>query len=206
MKKFKFTNEVKTGLVVFMAILIGLFFWLRTSDFKTETYSLKTYFNHAEGIKDDAIVALAGIEVGRVTDINFIYKPDQTKVELVLLIDGKAKIREDSIAYIGTTGFIGDAHIGITPGTSAKFLKLDDVIASEDPVEMRELMKRADEIAKNLDGILGDVKTVVSDNKNKIDNIVTNLEETAVNFNEFSEDIKAHPWKLIIKGKEKKKR
>jgi len=206
MKKFKFTNEVKTGLVVLLAILTGLFFWLRTSNFKSETYRLKTYFNHAEGIKADAIVALAGIEVGRVKEVNFVYKPEQTKIELVLLIDGKAKVREDSIAFVGTTGFIGDAHIGITPGTSPKFIKHNGVIASEDPVEMREFMKRAEEISKRLDGILGDVKTVVSDNREKIDNIVTNLEETSVNFNEFSEDIKAHPWKLIIKGKEKKKR
>lgn len=205
MKKLKFTNEAKTGLVVFMAILIGLFFWLRTSNFQSETYSLKTRFNHAEGIKEDAIVALAGIEVGRVKDINFIYEPNHTTVELDLLIDKKAKIREDSIAYIGTTGFIGDAHIGITPGNSTEFLKANSVIVSEDPVEARELMKRADDISEKIDGVLGDVRTVVSDNKEKIDNIVANLEETSANFNEFSEDIKSHPWKLLMKGKEKKK-
>lgn len=202
----KLTNELKTGIVIVIAILIGIFFWLKTSSFKTQEYVLKTHFSHAAGIKNDAIVSLAGIEVGRVSDIKFLYEPEETKVELTLLIDKKAKVRADSIAFVGTTGFIGDAHIGITPGTSKVFLKKNTVIPSEDPIEMRKLMKRADSIAKSLDVICGDVKTIVSDNKEKVDNIVTNLEVTSSNFKEFSDDIKKHPWKLLIKGREEKKK
>lgn len=123
---------------------------------------------------------------------------------LVLSLDKKAKVREDSIAFIGTTGFIGDAFVGITPGVSNNFLTDNSTLMSEDPIEMRRLMKRADEIAKKLDLVLGDMKTIVADNKEKVTNIVSNLEETAVNFKEFSEDIKQHPWKLLAKGKEEK--
>ncbi len=202
----KFANELKTGLMVLMAILVGLFLWLKTVDFRPDVYDLKTYFSHAEGIKESSIVMLAGIEVGTVGGVEFLYNPGETKVKLDLIIDKAAKVRADSIAFIGTTGFIGDAYIGITPGTSPEFLKNNDTIISEDPIEMRKLMKQADEISKNLDAVLGDVKTVVSDNKEKLNNIVLSLEETAVNFNEFSKDIKKHPWKLIIKGKEKKKK
>jgi len=199
----KFTNEIKTGLVVILAILIGIFFWIKTSNFQSETYQIKTKFSHAEGIKENAIVALAGVEVGRVENLKFTYNP-QTKVELILSIDKNAKVREDSIAFIGTTGFVGDAYVGITPGTSAVFAKPGASIISEDPVEMRMLMKRADAIAKKLDGVLGDVKTLVSDNRSKVDNIVSNMEDTTANFKEFSADIKSHPWKLLMKGKEKK--
>ncbi|MBL7157463.1 MAG: MCE family protein [Candidatus Omnitrophica bacterium] len=205
MKKFKFSNEIKTGTVVVAAILIALFFWLRTSNFQTATYSLKTYFGHAEGVKENSVVSLAGIEVGRVGSLRFVYGPDETKVELDLLVDKNAKVREDSIAFIGSTGFIGDAYVGITPGNSNVFLKNNATITSEDPVEMRKLMKKADEIAGKLDSVLGDVKTIVADNKSKVNSIVANLEETTANFNEFSADIKAHPWKLLMKGKEKKR-
>ncbi|MFH1593535.1 MAG: MlaD family protein [Candidatus Omnitrophota bacterium] len=199
----KFSNEIKTGVVVVLAILVGVFFWVKTSNFQSEVYSLKTYFSHADGIKENAIVALAGIEAGRVSSVDFEYDHDRTRVKLILMIDKKAKIRGDSIAFIGTTGFVGDAYIGLTPGTSGTFLKNDDVVASEDPVEMRQLMKRADGIAKKLDGVLGDVKTIVSDNKSKINGIVANLEDTSANIKEFSEDIKQHPWKLLMKGKKK---
>lgn len=201
----KFTNEIKTGVVILAAVLAGLFLWAKTSDFSSGDYKLKTYFTNANGIKENSIVALAGIEAGRVESVKFVYNP-ATRIELVLLLDRKAKVRADSIAYIGSSGFVGDAFIGITPGSSKRFLKDNETLTAEDPVEMRELMKRSEEIARNLDVILADVKTVVSDNKEKVDDIVINLEQTTSNFNEFSTDIKEHPWKLLFKGKEKKAR
>ncbi len=209
----KFTNEIKIGLFVVLALCVGIFLWARTQNLAVDTYVLKTYFSYAGGIRENAVVALSGIEVGRVGKINFKYDPE-TKVEVVLSIKKGAMVHSDSVAYIGTSGFIGDAFIGLTPGTGDyPFAKDGDVIASEDPVQTRELMKRADDISRKLSDTLIDVKELahnlnitVEGNKDNIDNIVKNLEQTAINFNEFSEDIKQHPWKLLIKGKEKKKK
>ncbi|NQT23670.1 MAG: MCE family protein [Candidatus Omnitrophica bacterium] len=208
----KFTNEVKIGLFVVLALCVGIFLWAKTANFASDTYDLKTYFSYAGGLKENAIVSLSGIEVGRVKKINFIYDPE-TKVEVFLSLGNTAKVHADSIAYISSTGFIGDTHVGLTPGTANNpFLKNGAVVASEDPIQAREMMKKADLIAIKLEETLGDVKQLsenlnltVSENKEGIDNIVKNLEQTSVNFNEFSEDIKQHPWKLLLKGKEKKK-
>ncbi len=206
----KITNEFRTGIVVVAAILVGVFFWTKTA-VKTagRPYRLKTYFNYAEGIKPDSTVKLSGIEVGRVEKIKFDYTPE-TKVELTLLLDKKAKVHEDSLAFITTSGMVGDAFIGLTPGSADKpFMKEGSIIISEDPIELRKLFKKADSIAENLDKTLVEVKTlaqnltgVVKDNKPRIDNIVVNLESTSVNFKDFSDDIKKHPWKLLMKGKE----
>lgn len=202
----KISNEVKTGIVVSAAIAVGLFFFVRTTGFKPAPYRIKTAFNYAEGVKKDSIVKLSGVEVGRVESIQFAYNPE-TKIELVLVIDPKAKLREDSMAFISTSGMIGDAYIGITPGSPEKpFLREGDLIMSEDPIETRKLMKRADLIAENLDKALAEVRKmtesvtgVVSENKARLDNIACNLEETSVNFKEFSADIKKSPWKLLMK-------
>jgi len=121
-------------------------------------------------------------------------------VECTLALNRKAKVREDSIAYIGTAGFVGDAYVGITPGKSEIFLKDGAKMASEDPVQMRLLMKKADNIANNLDTIITDIKSVISDNRQNLDNIVLNLEATTENFKEFSDDVKKHPWKIMFKG------
>jgi phospholipid/cholesterol/gamma-HCH transport system substrate-binding protein len=197
----KMSNEFKTGLVVVVAILVTALFWIKTTDFNARPYKLKTFFNYAEGIKPDSIVKLAGIEVGRVEKIQFQYVPE-TKVEVIMAISKKAKIHEDSIAFISTSGMIGDAYIGITPGSAEKaFLKNGALITSEDPVEMRKLMKKADAITQSLETTLAEVKTLVADNKAKVDNIASNIEATTANFKEFSEDIKQHPWKLLMKGK-----
>ncbi|MBD3296037.1 MAG: MCE family protein [Candidatus Omnitrophica bacterium] len=194
----KVPNEIKAGSVVLIAVAIGFIFFFKTMSLTRDTYEVKTYFGYAGDLKQDAIVKLAGIEVGRVTDINFIYGAD-TKVECVLELDEKARIRTDSIAYIGTAGFVGDAYIGITRGKAPEFLGRQDAVKSEDPVQMRELMKKADGIAENLDDILLEVKSLVKENRPNLDSIILNLEDTTKNFKEFSEDVKSHPWKLLFK-------
>ncbi len=202
----KMTNELKTGLIVVAAIVVASIFWLRTTNFSNKPYRLKTQFNYAEGLKEDSIVKLSGIEIGRIEDVKFIYDPD-TKVEITLLLDNDAKIHEDSIAYISSSGIVGDAFLGLTPGSPDKpFVKNGDTVLSEDPVEMRKIMKQVDTIAGSLDKTLmefreltSSVNGVVSDNKVKIDNLLVNMEQTAVNFKEFSEDIKKNPWKLLMK-------
>ncbi len=198
----RFSNEMKAGIVVIVAIVLSIFFFLRTSDFKATKYELKTYFVYAGDLKSDATVKLSGIEVGRVKKMKFIYKPE-TKVECLLEIDGNAKVRTDSIAYIGTAGIVGDAFVGITPGKAEEFMKKGGTLASEDPIQMRLLWKKADEIATNLDSIIADVKDVVAENKENMSNIIVNLEDTTENFKEFSEDVKKNPWKLLFKGEEK---
>ena len=80
----KITNEFKTGMLIVAAILAGVIFYVKTTDFTAKPYKLKTTFNYAEGIKADSIVKLAGIDVGRVEKIEFKYVPE-TKVELDVL-------------------------------------------------------------------------------------------------------------------------
>jgi len=195
----KFSKEIQAGLVIIAAFTVGVMFYVKTSKIRTKTYELKTFFNFAGDLKNNAIVKLSGIEVGRLKQTKFVYTPE-TKVECILQIDQNAKIHKDAIAYIGTFGFVGDAYVGLTPGVSGDFLKNRDVIQSEDPIEMRLLMRKADSIADNLDHILLEVKGIVTDNKQGLNSIVGNLEVTTENFKEFSEDVKKHPWKLLFKG------
>lgn len=205
----KFTNEVKTGIVVVASVLAAALFYVKTTDFTGAPYRVKAYFNYADGVKEDAIVKLCGIEVGRVEKIQFTYAPE-TKVELVLALKEKARVHQDAVAFIATTGLIGDAYIGLTPGTPEKpFLKAGDVLTSEDPVEMRRIWKKAEAITENLDKTLAQVRSltenangILNDNRMRINGIVANIEAMSVNFKDFSSDLKAHPWKLLMKGKE----
>lgn len=206
----KISNEAKTGIVVVAAVAAAALFYVKTTDFNAAPYTVKTYFTYADGIKQDSIVKLSGIEVGRVTDIRFQYAPE-TKVEVELTLNQKATIHEDSIAFIATSGMIGDAYIGLTPGSAAKpVVRAGATINSEDPMEMRLFWKKADLIADSLDATLREVKSlasnvngVITDTKPRLDAILMNIEVMSVNFKDFSQDLKLHPWKLLIKGKEK---
>ena len=202
----KFSNEIKAGSVILLGVLIAVFFLLKTTNFQSKPYELKTYFKYAGDIKKDAIVKLSGIEAGRVVKIDFVYGKETT-VECVLLLDEKAKVRKDSVAHIGTSGFVGDTYVGLSSGTSQTFLKPGDIVASEEPVQMSEIMKQAKKITKDLDDTLISIKTfvtningVVTDNTENVDAIFQNIEVSTQNFKEFTEDIKKHPWKLLFKG------
>lgn len=195
----KISNEVKAGVVVLAALLIGAFFFLKTANFQTRTYELKTYFKFAGDLKKDAVVKLAGIEAGRVTTMNFLYDPE-TKVECIITLNDNIKVRQDSIAYIGTAGFVGDAYIGITGGAAPEFLNDGDTVTSEEPVQMREVMKEVGKTLQEVQSLAANVNGVVKDNKPGIDKIISNVEVTTANLKEFSEDVKKHPWKLLFKG------
>ena len=195
----RITNEIKAGVVVLLGIALCVMFFAKTTNLKKETYEVKTYFTYAGDLQPNAVVKLSGIEAGRLKAMKFVYG-DNTQVECVLEIDSLAKVRTDSIAYIGTAGFVGDAYIGLTFGKSSEFAKDGDIITAEDPIQTRLLMKKADSIAENLDKITLEVKSILVDNKGGIDSIVTNLESITENFKEFSEDVKSHPWKLMFKG------
>jgi phospholipid/cholesterol/gamma-HCH transport system substrate-binding protein len=202
----KISNEAKTGFVIVMAILVTATFYIKTTNFNAAPYKVKTSFTYADGVKQDSIVKLSGIEVGRVTSIKFQYDPE-TKVEMELTLDQKAKLHEDTIAFIATSGMIGDAYIGLTPGSAAKpLVKEGGAIKSEDPIEMRLFWKKADAIASSLDATLLEIKSlaanvngVVTDNKPRIGTILMNVEAMSVNFKDFSQDLKQHPWKLLMK-------
>ncbi|MFH1995497.1 MAG: MlaD family protein [Candidatus Omnitrophota bacterium] len=207
----KISNEVKTGLMVISCFLILAWLVLKTGDVtfsKPEGYNVKLLFSFAGGIEANAPVRLAGVEVGKVKKIELVYTP-RTQAILSVWLDEKAKVRKDSEAYINTLGLMGEKYIELTAGTSDEFLKPGDELVGEDPFQMEKLLKKAETIAENIDEALIDVKALaknvngmVEENRNGIGSIVENLEETSKNFNEFSDDIKRHPWKLLIKGKE----
>ncbi len=58
---------------------------------------------------------------------------------------------------------------------------------------------------KNIVDIADNIEQRLDVNKEPIDNIVNNLELTSKNLEEMSRDLKLHPWKIMYKGKDKKK-
>ncbi len=197
----RISNEIKAGILVLAAVAVGVLFFAKTASFKQETYEIKTAFSFAGNLKNDAIVKLSGVEVGRLTAMAFTYDPE-TKVQCVLDIRSDVKIRKDAVAYIDVAGFVGDAFIGITTGTSPEFVKDGEEIASEEPVQTRLMMKKAEEIEDNLKDVLSRVKGLIVNNRQNLDEIINNIEVITENFEAFSDDIKKHPWKLLFKGKD----
>jgi len=53
----------------------------------------------------------------------------------------------------------------------------------------------------DIDTLMTSLNTLMDENKGRISSIAQNMETTSKNFEEFSEDLKQHPWKLLFKPK-----
>jgi phospholipid/cholesterol/gamma-HCH transport system substrate-binding protein len=81
-------------------------------------YNIQAEFSNIGGLKTGATVEIAGVEVGRVTDITL--KDYQALV--VMRMKSNVKISDDSIASIKTKGLIGEKYVSLSPGGSDKML------------------------------------------------------------------------------------
>jgi phospholipid/cholesterol/gamma-HCH transport system substrate-binding protein len=210
-----FTNEFKTGLMVVVCLAILMTFTVSVGKMSifTKEYDIKALFNKVAGVEKDAPVRLNGVEVGKVGDVALLYKDGQTKVLLTLTLNESAKLREGAKAYVTTLGLMGEKYIELTAGSEGlTYIKAGTIIPGEDPMQMEEMTDLAKRIGQQIELTLVDIRSLtkhldeaVSGNRQNIDDIMGNLKRTTSNFEEFSDDIKRNPWKLLIKEKEKEK-
>ncbi len=212
--KIRMTNEAKTGLIVLMSAVLLTLLILKVTNFSLlqKGWTVKSRFHFTAGVKKHAPVRLSGVDVGEVKDLQMIYG-DDTTIEMTLKIQDGVKMRKDSTAYVTTLGMMGEKYIEIKAGTAkAEWAADGDLIQGSDPMRLEDLFEMAtkiggsiDKMAKDISNLANNVDRTVEENRVKIDNIFGNFEETSANFRDFSQDIKFHPWKVLMKGRERSK-
>lgn len=120
------TMEVGTGL--FALLGIGALFFLTTqtsgsNDFDAaDTYEVTARFENVGSLKVRAPVSMSGVNIGRVTGIEF--DPSALEAVVTFVIDSRyAEIPDDSDASILTAGLLGSQYIGLQPGGSPVYLE-----------------------------------------------------------------------------------
>jgi len=98
---------VIAAIVIFMLSGQGGFFWQR--------YTLKVRLPNAAGLKSGAPVRLAGVEVGSVTNLEFVGA--QVDVTFEVSRDHQPRITDRSSATLGSMGLLGQSTIEITPSS-----------------------------------------------------------------------------------------
>jgi phospholipid/cholesterol/gamma-HCH transport system substrate-binding protein len=82
-------------------------------------YDVVAEFSNVGGLKAGSTVEIAGVDVGRVTEISL--KDYQALVHIRMSKD--VKIQDDTIASIKTKGLIGEKYVALTPGGSDMMVK-----------------------------------------------------------------------------------
>src|SRR6185503_6707957 len=125
------TIEIVTG--AFIILGLAALYVIATSATNISSYgeakgySVTASFNNIGGLKPRAAVTMAGVPIGRVTEIKL--DPKSFSAVVTLQIDGRYnEVPDDSTASILTSGLLGEQYIGIDPGGSPSFLKQGSVI------------------------------------------------------------------------------
>lgn len=93
-----------------------------TSYGESKGYTVIAEFNDIGGLKPRSAVTMAGVVIGRVTDIRL--DPKSFTAQVSMQIDGRfTQVPDDSTASILTAGLLGENYIGIDAGGSDTFLK-----------------------------------------------------------------------------------
>ena len=121
------TRAVELGTGLFVLLGIGALFFLTTQttggdDFNADdVYTVEARFQNVGSLRRRAPVAMAGVTIGRVTNVEF----DAQTLEAVVtfVIDRQYdQIPDDSDASILTAGLLGSQYVGLQPGGSDVFL------------------------------------------------------------------------------------
>ena len=138
--------ELGTGLFVFMGILALFFLTTRVTTFDAysgeDGYELTARFDQVGTLKTRSPVSIAGVQIGRVTAIDF----DVERLEAVVtmrIASRYAGIPNDSDASILTSGILGGQYIGLQPGGSEEPFKNGDEIAfTQSAVVLEQLISK----------------------------------------------------------------
>lgn len=109
--------------------------------FGDKTYSVSARFGSVSGLKEGAVVELAGVKIGTVSRVAL--DPDKYEAVVGMDIDVKVKLQEDSIASIRTSGIIGDKYVDVSPGGLEDYIQPGgEIYETESAVNIEKLISK----------------------------------------------------------------
>ena len=192
-------NYVAVGAFV-LACVIGLvvtILWLAGVQYSQEYAYYQAHFKGpVTGLGKGTVTRYNGIEVGRITDLQF--DPSDPQVVIVTMqVQPNLKIRNDSVASIESQGLTGGSYVEISGGTaSAPLLVTQDdqrypVIRTK-PSTFAQLEQSAPEVVAKLNIAASRLNDLLNDNNRRaVAHVLANLDETTEVIARRSADIDA---------------
>jgi phospholipid/cholesterol/gamma-HCH transport system substrate-binding protein len=156
------SRAFRLGVFIVAALLIfsGAVFWIGKNQmlFRPK-YRLNAEFKTVAGLAGGAEVRVSGVQKGTVRRIDLPQRPDQkVRVEMELDSETRKVVRKDSAAAIHTEGLMGDQYIEISPGdNNAPEVKDNDTLEGAPPIEISDLIKKANGILDDAGGAMQNV-------------------------------------------------
>ncbi len=176
------SRAARLGVFIIATLLIlaaGIFVIGSKQYLFSHTYRLKAQFATVVGLDAGAEVRIAGVHTGTVREIDLPSKPaDKVTVLMDLQDSTHTIVKQDSVATIETEGLLGNEYVAISIGSEqAQNVKDNELIGSQAPLVIADLMKKADGILDTSQAALKNI-TVASANVSDITAKVNNGQGT----------------------------
>ena len=192
----KFSNEVKVGLTVLLAVIVAIigFRFMQDVPIFSRSMQLNATFEKADGISRGSLVYVKGVRVGSVGQIELT---PAKQVRLTLLIDTEIEIPEDSRAMLTSLSIVEGKAIVIELGNSDDNLERGDTIAGEYSETVMEVIgKQGQELGDDVSESISELneflrhlnETLDEDTRTSLDQSMKNLESTTRNLAQIVEE------------------
>jgi phospholipid/cholesterol/gamma-HCH transport system substrate-binding protein len=208
--------EVKVGalILVSLAILGGFILVMGGLSFE-KTYTVYVDFDNPGGLQSGAAVRIAGVKVGSVKELQFLGGKVDTKTGRRVLVRAQVAIEQrvkdaihtDADFYVTTQGVLGEQFLAIEPGSPEKpILEEGAAVKGIDPPRLDLFLAKAyelldttvngiknnretlGEIMDNTAGLLKGLNVLVTENRERIDRIVANVEDITLEAKQLTHD------------------
>jgi phospholipid/cholesterol/gamma-HCH transport system substrate-binding protein len=153
-------SELKIGIVAVASIALAVLMIVAVGGqggFSWQQYELVTKFPDVKGLKSGAVVRVAGVEVGKVSDVDL--SGSEVEVRLRVNEDNQSRITTESRASIGSLSLLGEPIIDISPSTKGTPLKDGDFLpAGRAAGQLADVAEGATQSLQQVTGILQDVR------------------------------------------------
>src|ERR1041385_4790099 len=217
------SRELRVGAFILATLLIlagGIFLIGGKRYLFTATYRLNAQFPNVSGLADGAEVRVGGLRKGAVKHIILPTRSDG-KVTVVMDLHHSTRdvIKKDSVASISAEGLVGDKYVEISFGSNAaEPVKDGDTIATQPPLDMADVVKKANEVletakgaVENLNATAGNLKSIstkIDQGKGSVGALV-NDKSVYQHVNEgaaaFQENMEALKHNFLVRGFFKKR-
>ena len=154
-------SELKIGILAVAALALAAVLIVAVggqSGFAWQRYELKTKFDNVQGLKSGAIVRVAGVEVGKVTKVDFS-SGAQVEVDLSIKNEMQSRVTTDSSASIGSLSLLGEPIVEISPASTGRPLKNGEYIAAgKNPGQISDVATSATAGLNEATALLKDIR------------------------------------------------
>lgn len=181
------SNELKVGLTIFVALLIGFVGYRVMSDLPLFRQSniIYSYFDRTDGLSPGNYVYINGVKVGSVKKMELAGN-DSVAVTMGFALD--VRIPKNSVAYLESSGLLDEKAIIVERGDAEETLEYGDTIKGVYRGGMMETLKQegeqlsedVSESFQKLNSLLARLNTMIDDEtQGEVQKVLHNLRSTS---------------------------